>query len=513
MSPQRRWFGSALMTASAMMLAVNGAGFAAASLMCLGAAALVLLTRSPRALAVDAVVLIGVCLTLGAWFERDRSMIGEWLGVGCGAVACAIWSSGPLRHRNAGRWCAVATMVTLAAKFGHVTPLYLAGAVLCLVAAGALLVPFEPDRFSVTTIKMTLAAMSLVLSTLALIAVTSVGSARWLAPVAGVGLMAAVTRAARVWPDMRTALRADVLRSDMDTSALPEVEISAEGELVTANMTMRQWWGGELPPSILSVVHVKLWEELEFAMRRASETARDVTVDLLLHPPHDRVRTVTATVAAIDGSETPACIVTFMDRTESVERDAARERQLSEMRTKAQTDALTGLANRDAVLAELERRLAGAGATLLFLDLDGFKAVNDTYGHAVGDEVLRVVAKRLNNLVRDSNVVARLGGDEFVIIGDPNTWPDARIRSLIATVSEVIEVEGLRMSVGVSVGLATAGPGASAASLLERADAQMYEVKRRRKQSAARTPRVPAGSGGTAGPVEASTRRPIRPPN
>ena len=99
----------------------------------------------------------------------------------------------------------------------------------------------------------------------------------------------------------------------------------------------------------------------------------------------------------------------------------ARVEQDRRTRLEADTDALTGLANRRALERTLDAALARAGArarsvALLMLDLDGFKAINDTHGHAAGDEALREVARRLQRCVRERDMVARLGGDEFVVV-------------------------------------------------------------------------------------------------
>ena len=155
---------------------------------------------------------------------------------------------------------------------------------------------------------------------------------------------------------------------------------------------------------------------------------------------------------------------------------------------RAVRDPLTGLANR----ALFEERLRGAlsrdaragGATgVLFLDLDGFKDVNDRYGHAVGDAVLRTVADRLTGAVRPADTVARLGGDEFVVLVEGAS--EAGLRALVGRLSAEVEapltVLGQTLDVGVSMGLALAtGGGADPAGLVAQADARMYEAKRRR---------------------------------
>ena len=100
----------------------------------------------------------------------------------------------------------------------------------------------------------------------------------------------------------------------------------------------------------------------------------------------------------------------------------ARVEQDRRTRYEADTDALTGLANRRALertldgRADARRRTRSRSVALLMLDLDGFKAINDTHGHAAGDEALREVARRLRRCVRERDLVARLGGDEFVVV-------------------------------------------------------------------------------------------------
>ena len=154
---------------------------------------------------------------------------------------------------------------------------------------------------------------------------------------------------------------------------------------------------------------------------------------------------------------------------------------------RAVRDPLTGLANR----ALLEERLRGAlardartgGSTgLLFLDLDGFKEVNDRHGHAVGDAVLCAVAQRLSAGVRPSDTVSRLGGDEFVVLveGATSAALGALAERLRAAVQAPLALAGLDLDVGVSVGssLSTGGD-ADPQRLLSQADAEMYQAKRR----------------------------------
>ena len=155
---------------------------------------------------------------------------------------------------------------------------------------------------------------------------------------------------------------------------------------------------------------------------------------------------------------------------------------------RAVRDPLTGLANRTLLEERLRGALAkdartGGRTGVLFLDLDGFKAVNDHHGHAVGDAVLRQVAQRLLGTVRPSDTVARLGGDEFVVLVEGVT--DEGLDPLAGRLEQALRVAmevGPVVRIGVSVGAATSRGGDSdAAGLLARADADMYAVKRARR--------------------------------
>lgn len=173
----------------------------------------------------------------------------------------------------------------------------------------------------------------------------------------------------------------------------------------------------------------------------------------------------------------------------------AVERALAEARLNslAFRDPLTGLANRTLMNEQLEARLAaarraGTAVAVHFLDLDKFKAVNDAYGHAAGDEVLRVVARRLERLTRESDTLARLGGDEFVLIQSGITGPAeaARVAQRIVDALAVpIEGDGVTYDIGASIGIALFPADArEAVELLKRADEALYEVKKSSRGSA-----------------------------
>jgi len=149
-------------------------------------------------------------------------------------------------------------------------------------------------------------------------------------------------------------------------------------------------------------------------------------------------------------------------------------------------DALTGLATRlllqdrlEVALESAERRKTGLAA--LMVDVDRFKEINDTYGHSVGDEVLRVTANRLLLAVRKADTVARLGGDEFVVLLQDLTEPDAveRIASIIvASLADPIQIDGREVPVSVSVGVcAVSAEAISAIDLIKNADVALYNAK------------------------------------
>jgi diguanylate cyclase (GGDEF)-like protein/PAS domain S-box-containing protein len=159
------------------------------------------------------------------------------------------------------------------------------------------------------------------------------------------------------------------------------------------------------------------------------------------------------------------------------------------IRHHAEHDALTGLANRRQFSTEIERalevaHLRGTECSILLIDLDRFKPVNDAYGHTTGDAVLCEVATRLSATVRKGDTVARLGGDEFAIItssrgGDNATEAARRLATrLIAAIRKPIAVGDVTVEVGASIGIARCpGDGKSAEVLLQAADIAMYRGK------------------------------------
>lgn len=162
---------------------------------------------------------------------------------------------------------------------------------------------------------------------------------------------------------------------------------------------------------------------------------------------------------------------------------------LDELARSSQRDALTDTPNRALMLDRLENAIALARRhvtriAVIFLDLDQFKQINDTLGHAVGDEVLQLVARRLESVVRASDTVSRYGGDEFlVLVGEVSRASDAGViaAKILAVLTAPTRVGDHMLRLSASLGIATyPEDGEDAASLISRADAAMYRSKRRR---------------------------------
>ena len=167
--------------------------------------------------------------------------------------------------------------------------------------------------------------------------------------------------------------------------------------------------------------------------------------------------------------------------------EASRAR-ISELETRIDIDPLTDILNRRGFERELKRSLAyvkryGTSVALVYVDLDGFKPVNDRHGHAAGDTVLKAIAAALVRNVRASDVVARIGGDEFAVLLWNVNAPGAAAKAAAletAVYSTPVRWDNATLVVGASAGLALLGALDSAADVLARADAAMYARKAER---------------------------------
>jgi diguanylate cyclase (GGDEF)-like protein len=183
-----------------------------------------------------------------------------------------------------------------------------------------------------------------------------------------------------------------------------------------------------------------------------------------------------------------------------------KERSETEYKIAALIDPLTGLANRRAFMDRAQRIFDRSGhdekpISLLMFDLDGFKGINDRFGHSTGDHVLRIFADDLSRVLRPADIAARMGGEEFVVV-----LPGCSIQAALAIADRVRRVfegdarflNGQRVGATVSVGVATAiEPASSLADILARADGALYQAKatgrnRIMAESDARDPQLPS---------------------
>jgi two-component system, cell cycle response regulator len=232
--------------------------------------------------------------------------------------------------------------------------------------------------------------------------------------------------------------------------------------------------------------------------------ARSATAHLpiiLLSAVHERERRVAGLdLGADDYLTKPADPAELLARVRVHLRHAHRQQALVR---RSLLDPLTGALNRRGILAvlrrERERALrTGGPLSVLMLDVDGFKELNDTYGHAIGDEVLQQIARAIVDAVRVVDHVGRIGGDEFVVAvpdGDAAAAAALAARLRVLRLGPLAVGEGGHLRVAVSVGAATMEIGESLDTLLARADAEMYRCKRARARAAAAAP-----SGASAAP-------------
>lgn len=196
------------------------------------------------------------------------------------------------------------------------------------------------------------------------------------------------------------------------------------------------------------------------------------------------IEAVTRTIPSRDGASVDI-IYTGRDISRRVAAEQALEASLRELERLARVDALTGLANRRQLDERLELALGrlhrhGVPVALMYLDVDHFKRINDTWGHAAGDRVLCSFADRLQRCVRAIDLVARLGGDEFVVVVEDATLPaaaEAIARKLIDEMHHSIDVDGTALVVTTSIGIAYATAPTETTTLLAAADAALYAAK------------------------------------
>ena len=226
------------------------------------------------------------------------------------------------------------------------------------------------------------------------------------------------------------------------------------------------------------------------AVRRSIETGRPETLELRLEVPAG-ARWFQVRIAAIPGSAPPTTCLLVRDVTDRKATEKARDDAEERLRYLATHDVLTELPNRAFFRDRLHHALRKARRNkeklaLLVLDIDRFKDINDTYGHLVGDDVLREVAQRLISTTRDSDSVARLGGDEFaILLSGASEDEGARVAARISECFKVpIVLAAGMVKVELSAGFSVFPQGGSdAEALFKSADAAMYAAKHAHRAS------------------------------
>jgi diguanylate cyclase (GGDEF)-like protein/PAS domain S-box-containing protein len=220
-------------------------------------------------------------------------------------------------------------------------------------------------------------------------------------------------------------------------------------------------------------------ERIEAALAELLRDGADGEVEVAVTGREDGHRHCQVSLRALthEGGEVSGAIACLVDVSDSI---AMRE----ELRRRATHDELTGCLNRAAITRALEQSIAESDdadeRAVLFIDLDGFKEVNDEHGHAAGDELLRAVAGHLRASVRTDDLVGRLGGDEFLVLC-PGMDEDSARRLADRLAISAATAAGADAEVRASVGVAwSRGANLDAGTLLARADHAMYDVKRER---------------------------------
>jgi diguanylate cyclase (GGDEF)-like protein/PAS domain S-box-containing protein len=261
------------------------------------------------------------------------------------------------------------------------------------------------------------------------------------------------------------------LRRLTDTVPVGLFHIAWDNSVVFVNPVLRDLIG-DRPVRELSDLTTALSAEgswLEAAIAGVMSDGIDTDLELALVTPDGRSRSVRFTLRSVDGDDRGlgvlGCVV-----------------DVTELRHMADTDVLTGLRNRRALMADLNDELVrhSGNVSVIFADLDGFKLINDQYGHQVGDQVLAEVAERLRSAIRPGDLIGRLGGDEFVVVCPAVSDPEAAMtvaRRLQDALMPEISLPGLSVGIIASFGVACGTPFITPDQLISNSDAAMYRSK------------------------------------
>lgn len=285
--------------------------------------------------------------------------------------------------------------------------------------------------------------------------------------------------------ERREAENADTLQKTLENIDQGLLMVDADHRVAVYNQRVLEML--DLPSELL-VEHPRFAELLAYQSQKDEFPGADQQVVSsvkhggLIDRPHVFERTrpngrvIEVRSLPLDGG---GLVRTYSDITDRKAADAR-------IRFIAHHDSLTQLANRSVLQDHLDRAVAacaanGKGLALLYIDLDRFKPINDTYGHAIGDQLLVEVARRMRGMVREEDLVARMGGDEFAVVqtavGQPSA-ATALAERLIARMSAPFLFNGMRLTIGASIGIGIyPASGTDAAELCRNADIALYRAK------------------------------------
>ncbi|QCO66850.2 diguanylate cyclase [Luteimonas yindakuii] len=301
-------------------------------------------------------------------------------------------------------------------------------------------------------------------------------------------LCLAMAERQRLAASLRESERRYRMLADHSHDAIARVRADGERLYVSpSSAEMFGWSPAELLGSRWDIVHPDDRAQQQQAMAEVLATGRART-DVFRVRHRDGhyvwIEAVSRRIPADDGGDSGDLMLAARDISRRVAVEQALEESRRELERLARADALTGLANRrefDARLAQALRRLQrhGTPVALLCMDIDHFKRINDGHGHACGDAVLQLFARRLCDAVRGTDLVARLGGDEFTILVEdaaPGS-AEAVARKIVAASAQPVDVDATPLVVTTSIGIAYALEPVDAVTFMARADAALYAAK------------------------------------
>ncbi len=272
------------------------------------------------------------------------------------------------------------------------------------------------------------------------------------------------------------------IKSILDASPIG-VSISRyyDGKIIYVNSTLADMWGGPeeelLGTDSIDYYHNK--DDIQWVINKLRHHRPVTNHEMEMNRADGSTVWFQVNMVATWVDDTRVILTWFNDISEI-------RRARFQLKHMATHDSLTGLANRMRFNEFMEealtrsRRLNKPGS-LLYLDLDGFKAVNDSYGHNMGDFLLQQVAKRLTSTLRETDFVARLGGDEFAVVIEAlseQVRPQQVAKKILHSIREPYENDGNRAKIGVSIGIAYFGPELMGLKAITRcADSAMYRAK------------------------------------